>query len=220
MDELLQLSLKRAELIDSLIEEVLSRKHVDCSRGCVYCCYGVTLWGNIFEVVHIISILNSYPLKDRKLIAGRLRGYMKEYSSAVERLGLKNPYGPLHMQFVDSEMMGRVGGIFLNEVPCPFLNTQGGECTVYPARPLMCRLTAFRDRNLCRRDWENPLALIWSKDILPFLEEIKGEFFPRWKVRALELGLGERESTLYLIPGVITFNPVKKVFFFREPRSP
>ncbi|MDQ7082354.1 MAG: YkgJ family cysteine cluster protein [Aquificota bacterium] len=76
----------------------------------------------------------------------------------------------------------------MNEIPCPFLDKGSGSCRVYQARPLMCRLTLYKDRNTCEEDWKNPLSFLWRREISPFIEGIKNEFHRRWstELRSLE----------------------------------
>ncbi|WP_457601145.1 YkgJ family cysteine cluster protein [Hydrogenivirga sp.] len=211
-------SKRRAELVDKLLGELRTEFRIACGRGCVYCCYGVTLWIKRAEAVLLINFLNSLPLKERKALWRKIKDYAKLYEEEARRVGY-TPSSPLREEDLDTDRLGVIGGLHMNEVPCPFLDTERGECLVYEARPDMCRLMLFEDREVCRRDWENPLSFVWQREIAPFLERVKSRFYPRWNMERAKLGREfprvktERlEEEVGFITHLIKFDPVKKVF--------
>ncbi|MDQ7082036.1 MAG: YkgJ family cysteine cluster protein [Aquificota bacterium] len=130
------------------------------------------------------------------------------------------PKSPVKEEDLDTEKLGIIGGLAMNEVPCPFLSEER-TCEVYGERPIMCRLTLFSDREVCRKDWENPLAFLWRNEIYPFIEDIKVRFLPvfRREMEKIRVGLGVPESwekDIVFITDWLRFDPVKKVFYIRE----
>ncbi len=221
MDRILSFARERAELIDLILSELTSEVKIDCGKGCTYCCYGVPLWVRGVEIFQILDALNNLTIKERREIASRLRDYHKDYLSSAGMQGY-NPESPLREAELDIDKLGVVCGLGMNEVPCPFLNTGEGTCKIYYARPSMCRLTVFSDREVCRKDWENPIAFIWKNEIEPFQRNIKEKFFRRWRECLEELeekysdiGVRELEDTIYFLPVHLSFDPVKKRFKVR-----
>ncbi len=184
--EYLEYVKERARLMDLVLGEVTEELSVGCSRGCAYCCYGVTLWIRRSEALLILDFLNRLPLRKRKVFRDRLRAYERVYREEAERVGY-SPEPPLREGELDLGKLELIGGLGMNEVPCPFLE-ESGECGIYAVRPDMCRIMAYRDAEACRRDWENPLSLVWKSEIAPFVEEIREKFYSRWRLRLPELG--------------------------------
>ena len=208
---------ERASLLKEILEEVTEKIKVDCHKGCVYCCYGVTLWIKRAEALLLTDFLNSLPLKERKNLWDRIKKYARLYEEEARRVGYL-PTHPIREEELDVEKLGVIGGLGMNEVPCPFLN-ESGECVVYEARPDMCRLMVYEDSSLCKKDWENPLAFVWKNEIAPFVEGVKKEFYARWKLRRAELAdrfpdvdIDKMEEEVGFITHLIRFDPVKKVF--------
>lgn len=217
MDRLLSLAEDRAKVIDSIISEITSGLKVDCGKGCVYCCYGVPLWVKTIEAFHILHALNRLPIRERKSVASEIRRYRREYKRAADMQGytLESPVPEIAL---DTEKLGLICGLGMNDIPCPFLSGDGG-CRIYEARPSMCRLTLFYDREICRRDWENPLAFVWKNDIAPFIENVKEEFHRRWNVELdklrreyPEVDLSRLEGEVLFLPEHLRFDPFRKTF--------
>ncbi len=225
LEKILNFAEERVEIIDSIISEITSDLKLDCGEGCVYCCYGVPLWVRLVEAYQILKALNELPLKERKKIASELRAYGKEYEVSSERSGYR-PKSPIAEEELDLEKLGLVCGLGMNEVPCPFLSDDG-RCRVYQARPSMCRLTVFYDRDVCRRDWENPLSFVWSREIAPFVESVKEKFHRRWS-RELErlqkkypdLNILRLEKEIIFLPYHLSLDPIKKTFKLKVSCSP
>lgn len=209
---------RRFSLAEALIRESVSDLRIDCGKGCAYCCYGVTLWVPRIEALALVNFLNKLPLKVRKEIASRLRDYGKRYREEASSVGydLRSPASESNL---DVEKLGLIGGLHMNEVPCPFLNLSDLSCAVYEVRPLLCRLTLFPDREICRKDWENPLSFIWKQEIAPFVDRIKERFFGRWRLKLSELqksypelDFGKLEREFIFLGEALRLDPVKKIF--------
>ena len=219
MEALLEYARLRSERADALISEITGDKVIACGRGCAYCCYGVTLWLRKIEVLFLAYALNRKRPKERASYATRLRKYRDIYEKESERVGYR-PRSPVREEDLNTEKLGVIGGLGMNDIPCPFLSEEK-TCEVYNERPLMCRLTLFRDREVCRRDWENPLAFLWRNEIYPFIEEIKARFLPAFRretgmIRE-KLGVPESwETDMVFITDWLRFDPVKKVFYIKE----
>jgi len=220
MDRLLSFARERAKAIDSLISETAGSLKVDCGKGCTYCCYGVPLWVRGVEIYLLLDALNGLPVRQRKEIASRLKGYERDYRESASQQGYLVE-GPLPEDQLDVDKLGLVCGLGMNEIPCPFLS-EDGLCRIYDARPSMCRLTLFYDREVCRKDWENPIAFIWKNEIEPFQRKVKEEFLARWRWRVRELAkeypdldVESLEGTCYFVPRHLSFDPVKRVFKLR-----
>ena len=225
MDRLLSLAIQRVKAIDSVVEELASEIRIDCAKGCAYCCYGVPLWVRAVELYHLLDALNSLSIKERKTIARRLREYEREYEESARMQGYL-PQSPIREEELDINRLGAICGLGMNEVPCPFLNSEDSSCMVYEARPSMCRLTLFSDREVCRKDWENPIAFIWKNEIEPFQRKLREKFLQRWKehLKALQneypdLDISALERTFYFLPAHLSFDPVKKRFRLRGEGS-
>jgi len=208
---------ERASLIEELLREIIENTKIDCHKGCVYCCYGVTLWIKRAEAVLLVDFLNRLPLRDRKEIWSNLKKYATLYEEEAKRVGYM-PQSPVKEEKLDIEKLGVIGGLGMNEVPCPFLK-ESGECRVYEARPDMCRLMVYKDSSLCKRDWESPLSFVWKNEIAPFVEGIREKFHSRWMLRKAslsekfpEIDIASMEDEVGFITHLVRFDPVKKIF--------
>ncbi len=211
---------RRREAFNSILRKILETTRVDCNKGCAYCCYGVTLWLRKVEAQTLVEFMNCLPLKERKRLAVRLREYEKTYREEAKRNGYAYE-GPLDEEDLQLEKLSLIGGLAMNEVPCPFLR-EDSTCSVYDARPDMCRLMVSPSKELCKKDWENPLSLIWRKDIAPFVEEIRSRFRSQWSLHLLrlrrefpDLEADKMENKVAFIGYWIRFDPVRKVFKLR-----
>ncbi len=226
MEILVSFADKRGKSMDALIAEISSKEKIDCGKGCAYCCYGVPLWVRAVELYHLLDALNSLSIRERRAIAKRLREYEREYRDSARVQGYL-PESPAEEGSLDVERLGAICGLGMNDVPCPFLDLEDSSCMVYGARPSMCRLTLFSDREVCRKDWENPIAFIWKNEIEPFQRRLKEKFLKRWEESLkrlgseyLELDVYALEKTLYFLPSHLSFDPVKKRFKLRAVSNP
>ncbi len=206
---------ERDALSERILEEIKKDLSVACEKGCVYCCYGVTLWVRLSEARCIVSFANELPIKRRKELSNRLGRYHRIYKKESQQAGY-TPEPVVKEGELDIEKLSMIGSLGMNEVPCPFLNTQSGECEIYEARPLMCRLTMSKDKELCKKDWENPISFTWKNEVEPFIDRIKQRFFPRWSIELTRIGADpEEETTMVFLPAIMRLDPLKKVFKLR-----
>ena len=205
---------------DALISEILKEFDIACGEGCAFCCYGVPLWVKLPEALLITEALNELPIKDRKSIHSRLRKYARAYEQGAKNVGYA-PDSPIHESELDRDRVSLICGLEIKDIPCPLLGEES-LCQVYGARPLMCRLTVFKDRNICEKDWREPLSFLWKNEIEPFIGRVKEEFFRKWSREERELRdifsdlpLESLESLLFFLPSHLRFDPIKKSFKFK-----
>ncbi|MDQ7081911.1 MAG: hypothetical protein Q9N34_02115 [Aquificota bacterium] len=116
------------------------------------------------------------------------------YDEACGFLSAEKTFGPIPRTALRGDLMGRIGDPHKTKSPAPFWMQKGGALqNLYPVRPLMCRLTVSKDRDLCKRDWENPRR-IWSSELRPFIEKVRERFYSLWNLESAKLGLGEEEK--------------------------
>lgn len=104
---------------------------VACSAGCDHCCHqsvGVTALEAITIVHHLRTTLDPATVT---AVADHIRVTREQ----VRNLTREQRYAPEH--------------------PCVFLG-QGGTCSIYPVRPLVCRAMNSLDANQCRDNLRDP----------------------------------------------------------------
>lgn len=105
-----------------------------CGKGCPACCYQLVVctpseWIEIKRYVQSIS-----PSPKRRLFIDRVREAARPGSTTLivnQPLVERNPLKGYDLLF------GK---------PCPFLDVESGDCTIYPVRPLDCRTTSATTR--------------------------------------------------------------------------
>jgi len=122
--------------IDGLTEALLAHAEkenipVDCKKGCSYCCYQP-----IYAVSHEIDYLYNYMKKN--FSREKLRKVVKK----AEKL-----------QDVRSKLSKEE--ILDHKAPCPLLDA-GGGCSVYPARPMACRIYLSMSVDSCKLFYDDP----------------------------------------------------------------
>lgn len=111
--------------ITSLIQQEFDRNldlygdKIQCRRGCSKCC------SQIFHITlidaHIIGEhIRSMPQNQREELQQKAREYL------------------LHLPFIERLPLNKGESAKREGVPCPALGTEG-ECTIYEARPVICR---------------------------------------------------------------------------------
>ncbi len=206
---------KRLKEIESITEEIFKNLTIDCKKGCSYCCYGVPLIVPVIETYQIVEFLNNLPVKIRKEIAKNLKEYKETFIKEAKSLNIN-----LEEVFTEEEIalyrLEIITGLKLKDLPCPFLNDLQ-ECLIYSVRPLMCRLTVFKDKKICEKDFNEPLLFLWKNEIEPFIEKVKKEFFKRWLFRIRNIYPSEDifislERYYVFLPLTVKFDITNKKF--------
>jgi Fe-S-cluster containining protein len=121
--------------VDRLLESFLSRtekenRPADCARGCGWCCFQ-----SVYAGTHEILFLKSHIFSEFSAeIAGKLAGKAKAKSREVRK-------------YSEEERRSL-------RMACPFL--ESGECRVYEARPVACRIYLSASVDACRKHFEEP----------------------------------------------------------------
>jgi Fe-S-cluster containining protein len=114
-----------------------------CRAGCTWCCY--------FSVdVRAVEVFSILDFMERELTAedrARIQSEIRSNSSALRGLD-------------EIERMQR-------NVKCPFLNE--GRCTIYAARPQMCRNYHATDAAGCQKSYEEPGNLEIDPEFAPYV---------------------------------------------------
>lgn len=114
-----------------------------CGAGCSWCCY-FTVDVRAVEVFRILDFVErTFTAEDKARVYGKIRTNSALLSSLEEE-----------------ERMSR-------NVKCPFLSA--GRCTVYEARPQMCRNYHATNAVGCQQSYEDPDNLDIDPDFAPFV---------------------------------------------------
>lgn len=128
---------KLIQIVDAALQDATRRsgKWLACRRGCTQCCIG--------------------PFPINQLDAWRLRKGMAELNHleperaarirerarvSVERLAASFPGNRTTGILDEGEEAERLFEDFANDEPCPALNPETGDCELYDARPMTCRV--------------------------------------------------------------------------------
>ena len=132
--------------ITSLIQQEFDRnmelygEKIQCRKGCSKCCsqiFHITLIDAYIIKEHIRSL----PLKRREELQQKARDYLanlpltggeKEHTAGMFAEGVISSDHPGSSSHPSLKKEGS------NNLPCPALGTEG-ECTIYEARPVICR---------------------------------------------------------------------------------
>ena len=121
--------------VDDLLEAFLRRsadedKPAACKKGCHWCCHQA-----VYAVTHEFLHISQYVLKnftaerrDQSLKRAQERVLLKHNKSLKEQSHLKSP--------------------------CPFL--ESGSCSIYPVRPMGCRIYLSSSVSACKRENDDP----------------------------------------------------------------
>ncbi|MFO7668677.1 MAG: YkgJ family cysteine cluster protein [Bacteroidales bacterium] len=123
------------EVVDGLLEAFIRRtatdgKPVQCRNGCYFCCHQP-----VFAVSHEMLYLKDYI--GQWLPAETQSNYIDRSRDK----SLLTLHKPLKVQQQIS-------------FPCPFLENH--SCSVYPARPMACRIYLSSSVDSCKREYEEP----------------------------------------------------------------
>jgi Fe-S-cluster containining protein len=104
-----------------------------CRRGCAYCCH-ILVEATVPEILAIAEYIRERFTPEQCV---RLERAIDEYIRATE--GMTN-----------EERMSV-------SIPCPLL--EAGSCSIYEARPIVCRNWHSSDAGRCREHYEDPASL-------------------------------------------------------------
>lgn len=103
-----------------------------CQKGCVYCCYA-PVSVTVPEAVNVAAYLMTHKEpQEQKVIWERLH------------------HTYLHSHQMSSEQR------HATSFPCPLLDLETAECSVYPVRPLVCRGRNSRNVSACEKKCSSP----------------------------------------------------------------
>jgi|GEM_PF-309752 Fe-S-cluster containining protein len=143
---LLFLTRKLYSEINSLTDSFIGRcrlenRRVDCRQGCSFCCHQAVL-----IVPHEAFYMEHYM---RESIGEGLRGKITERIREKDRV----------------TCLMKVQEFLHYKAPCPFL--EDDCCTIYPARPMACRIYLSEDSHSCEYEFSHPS----DRDYFPGLYE-------------------------------------------------
>ena len=128
---------KLVQIVDAALEDS-SRRSGDwlaCRRGCTQCCIGA----------FPINQLDAWRLRRglaelAKRDADRAEGIRMRARDAVRRLSAQFPGDPVSGILDESQAGQERFAEFANDEPCPVLDPVTGDCQLYEARPMTCRV--------------------------------------------------------------------------------
>jgi hypothetical protein len=108
-----------ANLVEEVINLAPQPRPYACRRGCHFCCYEAVTVSEV-EAAALARHVHELPQGEKNTLIARL----EQYAAVVTEVG--------------EVLMPK------NRMPCAFLDTESGACTVYSIRPFMCRgLTSY-----------------------------------------------------------------------------
>lgn len=122
------------EQIDILIDSFIKRcnhsgVNVDCKKGCEFCCHQ-PVFANVHEMLLVVHYIKHH------FEVGELQSVREKARIKCEKTDVTT----LHELMKHSH-------------PCPLL--KNGSCSVYPVRPMACRIYLSSDVNSCIRRFEH-----------------------------------------------------------------
>ncbi len=136
-ESIYEVARKMYEAIDGLIDSLLSHAKrenipVDCKKGCSYCCYQP-----VYAISHEIDYLYNHIKKN--LSKEKQRKILKK-SEKIDR---------------ERKVLSKTD-LLNHKAACPLLDDKG-VCSVYPARPMACRIYLSMSVESCRLFYEDPV---------------------------------------------------------------
>lgn len=117
-------------------------QRVACGAGCWWCCTKI-VQVTAPEVLLVARYIRQWPQEAQEVVIARARGYVSALS------GLPQQEWPS------------------KRLRCPLL-ADDGKCSVYPARPLICRAWNSLDAGICRTQWARRWAPGGPKEEMVF----------------------------------------------------
>ncbi|MCU4164985.1 YkgJ family cysteine cluster protein [Carboxylicivirga caseinilyticus] len=118
-------------LIDALGNEAKRQNiPVDCKKGCSWCCYQ-PIFATSHEMMFVWEFIKlNFKEEDQKMI-------LQQAFNNYQKRGRMN----------DKELLA-------SKMPCPLL--LNGACSVYPARPITCRIYLSMSAESCKTFYDEP----------------------------------------------------------------
>ncbi len=162
---------------------------ISCKKGCTWCCHHLVPVSPA-EAVRLAEVVDALPGEQRRAVKKRFEEAVKllETEGLIEPRTTRARAALLETEGSVSERWQQAGlRYFEKKPPCPFL--EGGACTIYAERPMVCReysvttppelcekvdaglrttprpvhmpevMTSFTNQALGRRDFVIPLPL-------------------------------------------------------------
>lgn len=104
----------------------------ECRKGCSHCCHQTVL-ASTWEVLYLTDFIK------------------KKYTGNL----INKPIQKLEEKAAITSAM-KLDDLLRFKMPCPFLHSIGGFCTVYQARPMACRIYLSSSEKSCANDLESP----------------------------------------------------------------
>jgi Fe-S-cluster containining protein len=125
------------QIVDSALADATRRsgKWLVCRPGCTHCCIGV------FPINQLDALRLRNGLDDLEMEApARAESIRARARDAVVRLAPDFPGDPVSGLLDEGDEAVRRFSDFANEEPCPALDPETGNCELYEARPMTCRV--------------------------------------------------------------------------------
>ncbi len=156
-----------------------------CRKGCDACCHQLVMT-TMAEAREAARWIRSQPVPEQERLAVSLEQWLEATEVLRRRL----------QEGADAELETLVDGLateyWAQRIPCPFL--QAGSCSMYAARPLICRHHfSLSDPELCRTGEEDIIermetmddVFFYSQEAIPE-EEAEIGMFPELVLVALQ----------------------------------
>jgi Fe-S-cluster containining protein len=119
---------------DEEVSEFIKGKSLACEKNCSDCCKNVPLLISYPEIDYIVEELNKLNNVQKKNIAKNIKQLDKKYTVPAEQIkSMEDIQNSRAMQM---------------NYRCPFL--LGDSCSIYNARPMLCRGYMSTDKSLCK----------------------------------------------------------------------
>lgn len=134
-----------------------------CRKGCDACCHQLVMT-TMAEAREAARWIRTQPLDEQERLVRSLEAWLEASADLRRRL----------QEGADADLEALVDGLaseyWARRIPCPFL--QGGACSVYEARPLICRHHfSVSDPELCRSGEEDVIERMETMDEVFFFAQ-------------------------------------------------
>ena len=166
---------------DELLAEYLKDNKITCHRGCNHCCKQLICCTTI-EMENIISYLKT-------LIRGTRRAIMKKVSKEAVKFAIWYGRTCLSIPEDSHKLISEPIRSNYHGKPCIFL--KGSVCSIYPARPIICRTTKVRG-DFCGKHIplgssreSKPIKLAYDQILTEIIKEEEKRLYGELKIMPL-----------------------------------